>query len=183
MAVAASTFTADDLVRMPDDGWRYELVRGELKKMPPAGFEHGSLTVRLTWPLAQHVNTHDLGVVTAAETGYLLATDPDTVMAPDIGFVRKERVDQAGKVKGYWPGVPDLAVEVISPNDTYTEVEEKAVEWLSAGCPMVLLLNPRRRTATLYRSPHQIELFSEGETLDLGGVVTGFSMGVNDIFD
>lgn len=182
MTVTISSITADELLQMPDDGWSYELIRGEIKKMPPAGFGHGATAMRFGWRLAQFAEAHDLGTVTAAETGFLLSRNPDTVLAPDVAYIRKERVEQAGNVPAFWPGAPDLAVEVISPHDTYTEVEEKAVEWLSVGCRLLLVLNPRRRTVTAYRSPHDIQLFAEEETLDLDDVVPGFAISLKDLF-
>jgi Uma2 family endonuclease len=92
--------TAEELLSFSDDGYRYELVKGELRKMPPAGFEHGVRGVGLTWRLAQYVETNRLGRVTAAETGFKIATDPDTVRAPDIGFVRADRIPDGELPKG-----------------------------------------------------------------------------------
>ena len=137
MSTTLQPMTADDLLRMPDDGFRYELVKGELRKMAPAGHEHGRVAIRFSWRLAQHVETNDLGAVYAAETGFLISTNPDTVRAPDVAFVSRKRIEGVKKAEGYWPGAPDLAVEVVSPGDTYTEVEEKAIEWLEAGTLMV----------------------------------------------
>src|SRR5919206_2667519 len=117
MATQRRLMTAEELWRMPDDGQRHELIAGELTTMPPSGFEHGRLTARLTASLSRHVRTHGLGEVLAAETGFLLARDPDLVRAPDVAFVSRERVAAAGEVAGYCPGAPDLAVEVVSPND------------------------------------------------------------------
>jgi Uma2 family endonuclease len=175
--------TAEELLRMPEDGTRYELVRGRLVAMPPPGNIHGKRTMRLGWRLAQHVETNDLGVVFAAETGFQLASDPDTVRGVDIAFVSKERADAAGEVEGYWPGAPDLAVEVISPNDTYTQVEEKvADEYLEAGTRAVWVLNPRRRTVTIYRSLTEITILTEQDGLEGGDVVPGFRCPVSEIF-
>ena len=183
MSTTVQPMTADDFLRMPNDGFRYELVKGELRKMAPAGHEHGRVAVRFTWRLAQHIETNNLGAVYAAETGFLIATDPDTVRAPDVAFVKRKRLDEVGKVDGYWPGAPDLAVEVVSPGDTYTEVEEKAIEWLEAGALMVLALNPRKRTVTVYRSLNAITILNEDATIDLNDIVPGFKVAVKDIFD
>jgi Uma2 family endonuclease len=174
--------TAADLLRMPDDGFRYELVKGELRKMCPAGHEHGTVTARFTWRLAQHVESNNLGAVSAGETGFLLASNPDTVRAPDTAFISRRRVEETGQVQGYWPGPPDLAVEAISPSDTYVEVEEKAIAWLEAGSLMVLVLNPRKRTATVYRSMSEIVILDEHTILDLDDIVPGFKVAVKDIF-
>jgi len=174
--------TAEDLLRTPDDGFRYELVRGELKKMSPSGYKHGRITTNLATPLDQHVRANNLGVVCAAETGLLLSSNPDTVLAPDVAFISRKRLEAIGDVEGYWPGAPDMAVEVISPSDTYSEVEEKVVLWLSAGTRMVLVLDPRKRTVTVYRSLTDITILTEEDTLDGGDVVPGWKMQVRDLF-
>jgi Uma2 family endonuclease len=182
MEVVRREVTAEELLRMPDDEFRYELVRGELRKMTPAGNVHGRVVVRVTWPLAQHVEANDLGVVYAAETGFVLARDPDTVRAPDMAFVSRERVEAVGEVEGYWPGAQDLAVEVISPNDSHVEVEEKVFDWLEAGTKMVLAVNPRRRSVTVYRSQSDITILTGTDVLDGGDVVPGFKLTLQQIF-
>lgn len=182
MTTQIQTITAEDLLRMPDDGFRYELVRGELRKMAPAGHKHGRIIINLTTPLDQHVRANSLGAVYAAETGFLLSSNPDTVRAPDVAFVSRKRTEEVGDVEGYWPGVPDMAVEVISPGDTYSEVEEKAIEWLDAGTRMVIVVDPRKRTVTVYRALTDITILTEKATLDGGDVVPGWTMPVKDLF-
>lgn len=150
--------------------------------MAPAGYEHGQLAVRITWRLAQHVETHRLGVVFAAETGFLIATEPDTVRAADVAFVAQSRIEKVGRVAGYWPGAPDLVVEVVSPNDRYADVEEKTTDWLAAGTRMVLIVNPRRRIVTVYRSLRAITILTAGDTLSGDDVVPGWQALVGDIF-
>ena len=89
--------TAEELIRFPDDGFRYELVRGELNKMTPAGFHHGAVIMNVSGPLVQHVKTHGLGVVCGAETGFRIGSNPDTVLAPDVAFVRRDRLPASGR--------------------------------------------------------------------------------------
>lgn len=182
MVIAQKPVTAEELLHMPDDGFRSELVRGEVRRMAPAGNVHGRLAINVTTPLDQHVRENDLGVVFAAETGFKVASNPDTVRAPDIAFVRRERLEAVGEVEGYWPGAPDLAVEVVSPNDLYTEVEEKVADWLEAGAGMVVVVNPRNRTVVVRRSPSEITLLEESGTLNGAEVVSGWSMPVRDVF-
>lgn len=182
MTTTAQQMTAEELLHNPDDGFRYELVRGDLKKMTPAGNAHGKIALRFGWRLAQHVETHALGVAYAAETGFLLSSDPDTVRAPDVAFVSQQRLDQEGPVQGYWPGAPDLAIEVISPHDNYTEVEEKVSDYLAAGARMVVVVNPRQRTLTVHRSLRDIRVLQEGDTLDAGDVVAGWQLAVAELF-
>jgi Uma2 family endonuclease len=174
--------TAEELLSLSDDGYRYELVKGELHKMPPAGFEHGVRGIGLTWRLAQYVETNRLGRVTAAETGFKIAIDPDTVRAPDIGFVRADRITDVELPKGYFPGPPDLAVEVVSPNDTFSEVEGKVMEWLMAGCSMVWVVNPGCRTVTVYRSFTDIRILTGDDVLDGAEVIPGFQCVISDLF-
>jgi Uma2 family endonuclease len=183
MSATIQLMTADELLARPDDGFRYELVNGELRKMAPSGHEHGRITSRFSWRLAQHVEANDLGATYAAETGFLISTDPDTVRAPDVAFVARDRLDQARQARGFWPGAPDLAVEVVSLGDTFSEVEEKATAWLEAGTSMVLVLEPRKRTVTVYRSMSDIVILDADSVLDLSDVVSGFSVAIKELFD
>lgn len=182
MAVAHQRVTAEQLLQMPDDGYRYELVEGELRRMSPASHQHGRMILNLSAPLHQYVRAHRLGAVYAAETGFQIASDPDTVRAPAVAFVRQERVDAAYEVGGYYPGAPDLAAEVISPHDLYTEVEEKVIAWLDSGTSMVLIVNPRKRIVTVYRSRSTIMVLAEDDHIDGADVIPGWSMPVHDIF-
>ena len=182
MAVTEKLMTASDLLQMPDDGFRYELVRGELRQMAPAGQGHGGVTVNITVPLGVYVKQQNLGRVYAAETGFVISNEPDTVRAPDVAFVRKERLVDLS-LKGYFPGFPDLVVEVISPNDVYGEVEEKVAEWLSAGTSKVIVVNPRQQTVKVHRSLTEITVLTEDDVLDGGDVVPGWQLPVREIFE
>lgn len=175
-------FTAEELLNMPDDGFRYELVKGELITMAPAGHRHGVLAMGIGWRLAQHVATHSLGQVCAAETGFRIASNPDTVRAPDVAFISQSRLGEAGLVEGHWPGAPDLAVEVISPGDTYAEVENKVLDWLHAGTLMVVLVNPRQESVTVYRSLEEIVILMGNDILDGKDVVPGWTLAIQDLF-
>lgn len=182
MTVGQKPVTAEELLLTPDDGLRRELVCGEVRTMAPAGSVHGRVAVNVTWSLTGHVRSRNLGAVFAAETGFKIATDPDTVRAPDVAFVRRERVEVAGEVEGYWAGAPDLAVEVVSPNDRFAEVEEKVTAWLATGTRMVFVVNPRGRTVTVRTSEKEARILSEGEVVDGGEVVPGWTLPVSDVF-
>ncbi|GAB4202056.1 MAG: Uma2 family endonuclease [Roseiflexaceae bacterium] len=182
MTTLPQLMTAEELLQLPDDGCRYELVGGELRRMSPAGHHHGRLVLNLSTPLDQFVRANKLGAVYAAETGFLLSTQPDTVRAADVAFIRRERVEAVGDTDGYWPGAPDLAAEVVSPNDLYTEIEEKVIDWLNAGTRLVMIINPRKYTVTVYRSRSDIALLTENDTLDAGDVVPGWSIAVRELF-
>lgn len=182
MVVRRKPVTAEELLRIPDDGLRRELVRGEVRTMAPAGNVHGRIAINVSTPLDQYVRAHDLGVVFAAETGFKIAGNPDTVRAPDAAFVRRERVEAVGEVEGYWPEAPDLAVEVVSPNDLFAEVEEKVADWLAAGTRVILVVNPRARTVVVRLSEKVARILSEEEILDGGQVVPGWTLSVADVF-
>jgi Uma2 family endonuclease len=182
MDVVRQHVTVDELLHMPDDGFRYELVRGELRRMTPAGSQHGRIAVRITWRLARHVEENQLGTVYAAETGFRLSSNPDTVRAPDVAFVSCARIEAIGEIESFWPEAPELAVEVISPGDSYADVEEKVFGWLDAGTKMVVVINPRQRSATVYKSPTDITTLTGADVLDGGDVVPGFELAVQEIF-
>jgi len=183
MSTASQLLTADDLWNLSDRRGRYELVRGELRAMTPAGFDHGAVTSNLAGPLTVHVKAHQLGIVVAAETGFIISRDPDTVRAPDIGFIRRERLPEEGRPLKFWPGAPDLAVETISPSDTVFEVDEKVDEWLGAGAEAVWVLNPRQKSVRIHRADRTVQVLSSADFLDGEQLVPGFRIAVSEIFD
>ena len=179
---ATTLVTVDELLRMPDDGYRYELVAGEIKRMPPPGWRHGVTAMRVGAMVREFAEQRQLGVSFAAETGFLLGRDPDTVRAPDYAFIRKDHFPAAEPEEAYWPGPPDLAVEVVSPGDTVHEIDDKVKGWLDAGALMVWVVNPRWRSVTVYRSTTDIKTLTENEDLSGEDVVPGFRCGVGEIF-
>lgn len=179
MAVETRTTTADELLRMPSDGFVYDLVDGELRKMAPAGFEHGHIAMVAGASLSAYVRQRGLGRVTAAETGFLLRRNPDTVRAPDAAFVRQERLV---KSPGYFPGPPDLAIEVVSPGDTYSEVDAKVLDWLRAGVRIVVVIDPLKKNAAVHRSLTETMRLSLDDTIDGGDVVPGWALPLRELF-
>jgi Uma2 family endonuclease len=147
-----SLVTAAELLDMPTGmGKRYELVAGERREMSPSGWRHGKVTNRLNAWLNAYIDEHELGVVFDAETGFRLETNPDTVRAPAVSFVAKQTLPEREPNDGFWPGAPDLGVEVLSPGDRMGEVDEKIDAWLSAGCAAVWIVNPKLKTDELFR--------------------------------
>ena len=183
MVTTTRPMTAEDLLNMPDDGFRYELVRGELRKMSPAGHVHGEYAASILISLGTHVKANRLGRVYAAETGFRLESNPDHVRAPDAAFVRRERADAVGDAPGYFPGAPDLVIEVVSPSDSYTEVDEKVADWLNAGAQAVVVVNPRGRVVRVHRSLTVVVVLTESDTLDVSDIVQGWQMPVREIFE
>lgn len=173
--------TAEELLRLPDDSCRYALVRGELQRMAAAGFRHGAVIMNVAVPLGHHVKDHGLGVVCGAETGFVLARDPDTVLAPDVAFVRRERISASGLPVTFWEGAPDLAVEVISPSDTRREVADKVASWLAAGTRLVWVVDPNHATVTIHEPDGTPRRLAEADVLDGAPLFPGFSLPVADI--
>jgi Uma2 family endonuclease len=173
--------TAQELFEYSNEPYQTELVEGILHEMEPPGAEHGFVSSRIGRLLMLHVGDH-AGVVFTSEVGFHLACDPDTVRGPDVSFVSAQRIPTTGIPTGYWPGPPDLAVEVISPNDRHTNVKAKALHWLDAGTRAVVVLDPPLKTATVYRSRHDIRVLTDDEPLDLHDVVPGFAPRTGDLF-
>lgn len=176
MTVATKLMTSDELLRMPDDDFRYELVRGELKKMSPAGQRHARISLKIAASLLFYVEKRKLGEAYGADLGYILFRDPDTVREPDASFVRAERVVWTPK---FFAGAPDLAVEVLSPDDTWPEVPEKKDEYLRAGTQAVVIVDPPRKRVEIYR-PSGVTAVED--VLAVEDVVPGWRLPLADIF-
>jgi Uma2 family endonuclease len=182
MRAKKATLTAEELLRLSTTGRRYELVKGELFEMPPAGGRHGSIAMRIGIVLGSYVRANGLGEVFAAETGFILRRDPDTVRAPDAAFVARERLPTGELPPGYLEMVPDLAVEVVSPGDSAREVREKVDDWMQAGVRLLWAIDPATRSVTVYRSTDDFSVLSEDDNLDGGQVIAGFSANIKDLF-
>lgn len=180
MATIENVTTAQQLLAAGDIG-RCELVRGELIMMSPAGSEHGWIVMNIAAPLAMFVKQRSLGKVFGAETGFCIGHDPDTVRAPDVAFVTAQRIGDK-LAPGFFAGPPDLAVEVLSPDDRAGEVLAKVQQWLDAGCLAVWVADPRTRTVTVYRSRSEIVVLGQSETLRGGDLVPDFSLPVSELF-
>jgi Uma2 family endonuclease len=180
---ALATVSAEELLKLPrGEGKRYELIEGQLRVMCASGFEHGRVTMAAGRLLSNHVYTTGSGVTLGAETGFILARGPDTMRAPDAAFVSQARADAVGPSPGFWPGgAPDLAIEVVSPEDSRPYVRAKALNWLETGATAVLVLYPRTCSATVYRAGGNVQSYTEG-TLDLSDAVPDWQVAVADFF-
>ena len=178
MSTTTHLMTAQELFNLDDRSRRYELIKGELLTMSPPGEEHGSIIINLASLLSTHVKRTNLGRLTA-ESGFKLESDPDTVLAPDIAFVARDRAGTRSSF--YRSGPPDLAVEVLSPSDTIPKVDRKTALWLELGAKSVWNVNPRKRTVEVNRADGQKKLFHENDEL-VDDTVPGFRIKVSEIF-
>ncbi len=180
MATVQDITTAKQLLETPGLG-RCELVRGELVMMSPAGFEHGVIAGNIHVCLGAFVKRRTLGIVTAAETGFVIGRDPDTVRAPDVGFIRSDRVP-AVRARGFFEGAPDLAVEVVSPTDRAGELLAKVQDWLAADCRAVWVVDPTTRTISVYRGAGEITLLGINDEVTDEELLPGFRLPVAEVF-
>ncbi len=179
-AIQQTYMTADQLYAMHDDGFRYELVRGELVKMPPAGSEHGDVSGTIHVDLGWYVRNEQLGKVLSSDTGYRLADDH--VLAPDVSFIANARIPESGLPVGYFPGAPDLAVEVVSPSEREVHAAQKVADYIAYGCKMVIVVHPGHRRVEVHTPARSTLNLGPGDTLDGGDAVPGWRVSVSDIF-
>ena len=180
MSPPAALMTADELLRTHVPNKRAELLRGVLVVREPAGSRHGLVTMNLGAELALYAKQTGAGGVYAAETGFKLASDPDTVRAPDIAFVTRERLPPPNTT-GYPALAPDLAVEVLSPGDRPGEVLAKVADWLSAGTRLVWVVDPERRLARVYRHDGSETIVMADGALEGEDVLPGFNCSVASV--
>lgn len=181
MAETARLVTAEELERYPQHDYRYELVEGRVVRMSPVGYVHGRVVLQFGALLQQHVRAAGIGVA-LTEVGFKLRSDPDTVRAPDIAFIRRERLPPVDP-KGFWHGAPDLAIEVLSPDDRPSDVQAKTREYLSRGVEVVVVIDPDARTATVFTDAAPSVICGVDDDLDLDDVVPGFRCRVREIFE
>jgi Uma2 family endonuclease len=173
--------TAEELLQLHLPGKQTELVRGRLVVREPPGYQHGLVALRIAARIAEHVRANALGEVFAAETGFRLFSDPDTVRAGDVAFIQRARLPDPPPA-GYAAVAPDLVVEVLSPNDRPGEVLQKVGDWLSAGTRLVWVIDPGRRRARVYRADGSESLLGERDSLDGEDVLPGFSCGLDSLW-
>lgn len=173
--------TEDDLYSLPDDGTRHELQAGLLLAEPVPMHPHGRVQVRLFTILSTFVERHGVGEVFGA-MGFVLARDPDTVRAPDVSFISRERLDSLGDGTRFTSGVPDLAIEIVSPSNHPGEIHGKVADYLAAGAHLVWVVDPRARIVTVYRTLLAPRRLGEEATLDGGDVIPGFAILVAKVF-
>ncbi len=174
--------TAEDLQANPVPNKCTELVAGRILVREPPGYRHGDVAARLLIAIGSHANARDLGRVLAAETGFTLFRNPDTVRAPDVAFIRTERIP-AEPMYTYPEFAPDLAVEVLLPSDRAGQVLSKVGDWLDAGARLVWIVDPLRRLARVYRADGTVSSLSADGTLDGEDVLPELRIPVASMID
>ena len=173
--------TAEELLLLPrGDGRRYELIRGVLVEKMPTGDAHGDTTVLTAYFLTQYTFDSGNGVTRTGEPGFRLATEPDTVRAPDVAWIASGRIPEG--TQGYPELAPDLAIEVKSPSNSNAEMGEKASMWLAYGTQQVWILNPENNTVIVRRGYSSPVFLSENDVLEGGDLLPGFSVEVWRLF-
>jgi Uma2 family endonuclease len=177
---APALLTADELERISIPGKVTELIRGRLVVHEPPGTWHGAISARLTCLLGDFVHRRGLGMLFSQDTGFKIGTDPDTVRAPDVAFVARERVGVI-RERGYAALAPDLLAEVLSPDDRPAEVLAKVADWLAAGTRIVWLIDPQRRDARVYRPDGSLSVLGSDDSLEGEDVLPGFTCPLKDV--
>lgn len=174
---ATQLVTAEDLLQMGSDA-PYELIEGVLKEVSPSSSKSSEVAALILIFVGQHVIAQRLGHITGADGGYILSSNPYTVVSPDVGYYRGERAPD----RGFYPRPPDLAVEVISPTDRKADIAEKQALYTKARVPLVWWVDPERRTVTVHRLGQAPETVEATGVLDGGGVLPGFTLELGTIF-
>ena len=174
--------TANDLLTLEISGKSTELVRGRLIVREPPSTYHGRVQGVLHVLVGSHVRAHALGAVLGQDTGFKIASDPDTVRAPDLAFVDRARVAQIAR-RGYAALAPDLVAEILSPDDRPGEVLTKVGDWLAAGVRLVWVIDPDRRVATVYRADGSVITVASDADIDGDAVLPGFSFRLSELFE
>ena len=182
MTTAKKLLTADDLLAMPDDGKRYELIRGDLIEMPPTSHNPGRVAARFGRRIGNFVEEHDLGQDVGADTGIHIERDPDTVRAPDYGFISYERAAQPPPLRGFADVIPDLVAEVVSPSDRQPDIDAKTQMWLDAGVRLVLVAYPETEEVHAHHEDGSVVRYGIEDILVGDPVLPGFTCPVADIF-
>lgn len=181
-ATSTALMTAEDLIQLPRGYFRAELINGELITMPLPRVPHGRAATRLGMSLGQFILDHDLGETYITDVGFQLTRNPDTVVAPDISFISKERLKQAGDVTGYWQGPPDLAVEFYSPGYRPGKVSKRISRLFSFGTKQVWIVDLKHSTLRVYRYPIDVTRFSGSDYLEAQDLFPGFRLSLDKIF-
>ena len=181
VAVEGKEWSDEELMALPQDGRKYEVLKGELV-VSPTGFQHGYISMRLGGVLAEFVLRRRLGLVVDSSTGFRMKNGD--CLSPDVSFVRKERLrSEKGITTRFFQGAPDLVVEVISPGERRRKLREKLVTYFANGTRLAWVINPRGRTVAIYRSATRHDILHKGEQLEGGALLPGFTFPIKELFE
>jgi Uma2 family endonuclease len=181
-ATEKQVWTDEEFMSLPKDGHRYELVNGELTDMGNSGMEHGGIGSFLGGLLAIYVRRHKLGAVCDSSTAFSLKNG--NKRSPDISFVAKERLKGLKRPpRGFFQGSPDLAVEILSPNNTVEEIHEKIVDYFENDTHLVWVIHPDEKYVLVYHASEPDRFLRPQDPLEGEEVVSGFSMTVAELFE
>lgn len=180
-ALLATNLTVEEFLVFPTPDGKAELVRGELRVTPPPGPRHGIVWANLTTLLNEHVRKAGLGRV-FTESSFELVELPRTVRAPDVAFVREERLHSGALSSPTLKLAPDLAAEILSPSETASRLDEKLDDYAASGIPLVWVIDPKRRTVMVITRDRPVRWLRDGDTLDAGSIVPGFACAIADLF-
>ncbi|MGH2531931.1 MAG: Uma2 family endonuclease [Thermomicrobiales bacterium] len=172
--------TVKDLEQLPEDGYRYELLQGELVRMPPPGFRHGK---RAIW-IGKHFLEYALvaGGEVTTDSGFILHGEPDTVLGPDIAYVRAEHVPPEAEQDRYLHLAPDVVVEIVSPSDRPGYLRDKVAAYREAGVRLVVLADAFKRRLFVHSWDGDVIELADDDTFDGGDVMPGFRLPVSEFF-
>lgn len=174
--------TTEDLLKLSGKG-RYELLKGVIYKLSPAGEKHGIIAMNISYIIGKFVKEHKLGIVTAAETGYKLSSNPDTVRAPDLAFKSNATLSEGGITDSYSTVMPDLTIEVNSPGDRHGQIVKKVREWLDAGVKQVWVIDPEDNNVTIYYNTSSVKILDINDEIIEEDLLPGFKCNVREIFE
>lgn len=174
--------SVDEFRSLPEEeGYRLELSRGRVVREPAPGPRHGWIALRLGRRLADFAEDEGLGLV-FVDTAFVLSAAEEIVRAPDVAFVSSGRVPPQGVTDRFWELAPDVAVEVVSPSNTVSAMQRKALEYLDAGARLVWIVDPAERTVTVHRGRDDIRILAGGDALEGGATLPGFRLALTDLF-
>ena len=176
-----SELSAEELLYLSLPDKQTELVRGKLIVRELPGYQHGLVAFAVAARIGEFVRANTLGVVVAAETGFKLFSNPDTVRAADAAYLSRQRAPDPPP-SGYLALAPDLAVEVTSSSDRAGEIQAKVSDWLNAGSRIVWVINPARKRALVYREDGSVDLLANQDALSGEDVLPGFSCPLEGIW-
>ncbi|HYG76204.1 MAG TPA: Uma2 family endonuclease [Planctomycetota bacterium] len=181
MQSTAKKWTEAELMALPKDGHKYELVNGELEMSPAGTFGHGDVIMHLSIVLGSWVRKNKLGELFDGQSGFWMKSG--NLRSPDISFIGRERIGQLDKSQGFLSTAPELAIEVLSPNDTNKLIAEKMEDYFASGCRLAWVVNPLNKTVAIYHAPTPDRLLRGDDRLEGEDVVPGFSIAVHEIFE